>query len=230
MEKIGERVENMTLWEATGIACALGLAGAAAYAWRVGVFTKMKLEKVKREPMLVMVKSIQCNVTELGSKYEHIISDVNKALPAARDSHLPIGIYYDSPSDLEDANHLRVDIGILLTKPIDENTMEEAAAELGMKVITIPEGEWVQGTWKFVNQLSFAIGPMKFYPGATAIAKNESKVHDSWTGSLEINHMHGKGSCHPSYTEYLYPLSQVVQITDIPVPRRKSDTAKTKNQ
>ncbi|GBG32429.1 Hypothetical Protein FCC1311_086542 [Hondaea fermentalgiana] len=216
LERVSARAEGVSAWEVAGAAAAVGVAAAVAYAWRLGVFSSMKVEKVERAPMTVAVQSLQCNVADLGGHFERVIGLFNEALPAFKNRHLPLGIYYDDPAALEDPDKLRVDVGVVLLGSdgsskldADENEIAKALKPHGLKLATIAKGEFVQGEWPFVNRLSFAIGPMKFYGKAMKIAAEESSIQ-GWTGSLEIHHMGAK----PPYTEYVLPLTQAIQITD----------------
>jgi hypothetical protein len=79
----------------------------------------------------------------------------------------PMGIYYDDPGNLKDANQFRASAGFLVTNPSRRAGVVQYFRNLdkSYQILDLPRVKSVHGTFPFrIPMLSNTLGAMKFYP------------------------------------------------------------------
>eukprot|EP00350_Pseudokeronopsis_sp_OXSARD2_P013983 CAMPEP_0170544796 /NCGR_PEP_ID=MMETSP0211-20121228/3426_1 /TAXON_ID=311385 /ORGANISM="Pseudokeronopsis sp., Strain OXSARD2" /LENGTH=194 /DNA_ID=CAMNT_0010848535 /DNA_START=83 /DNA_END=667 /DNA_ORIENTATION=+ len=176
----------------------------------------------------------QGNVKSVGTQYEKLMEDLgkftSKKLTCGTDYQC-LGIYYDSPDNLINPDHMRTSLGYLL--PSKDDLVINHFEKLKYKTKQIPSAKSIYGRFRNrINGISHGLGAYKFYPASTRYLHSQQKKPDvpqnsaNMCASLELEGSSG-------FIEYYIPCeyTELFYLTEHPVPQlRNPNCGKQKSQ
>uniref|UniRef100_A0A0G4GHS8 GyrI-like small molecule binding domain-containing protein n=1 Tax=Chromera velia CCMP2878 TaxID=1169474 RepID=A0A0G4GHS8_9ALVE len=152
------------------------LIGFASY---MGYWKECKVSCKKEAGFHLLFRNYEGEVTQVGAMFEENdkqLMEVPEFVALGNVSPRCFGVYHDNPNKLKDPSKLRVSVGIVLPESLSREQQVKVLEQLKAKGFLekkISPGEYVYGEWPYRNQLSFWLGPRRFYPAATKFCASE---------------------------------------------------------
>lgn len=155
----------------------------------MGVFTKLRVIRTKLGPLKIFYLEYIGEYKKIGPKYNKICTDMSIYFKFAR----PVGIFYDSPDQIEDLSKCRAVIGFLVNpgeSPEKSREFQENHKEY--KFADLPIVNALKTVFPYRNFLTFFLFKMIYKAFTNEVLKLEGNLECE--GCMEIYYINNGSS------------------------------------